>query len=161
MRSIASPQPQFFRIVYPILLCSCFPTSLESQITPPPPQFCTTLFRFYFLNRIHVSFSTKYRQIHLFSQDSYSSLLFSKWTYAPPPPYPTQYVWSWLYSISTSLSSYLYHWPQLPIPPHIPSLDEVKPMKQMWHQPMFNIFERIRRVPHQSGEPYLKETKPP
>ena len=58
----------------------------------------------------------------------------------------------------TSLSSrYLYFWPQLPIPPYIPSQDFVKPIKQT---SMFNIFERIRRVPQQRGRPYLKETQP-
>ena len=62
--------------------------------------------------------------------------------------------------INFNLSSsnlYFKLWPQLPGPPHIPSQDDVKPIKKT---SQIHIFERIRRVPKQSGEPYLKETQP-
>ena len=37
--------------------------------------------------------------------------------------------------------------PQLPVPPRIPFQDYIKPNKQTTQIQMFNIFERIRRVP--------------
>ena len=36
----------------------------------------------------------------------------------------------------------------------------MKPIKKTPHLPIFNVFEEIRTVPQQSGEPYLKETQP-
>ena len=103
----------------------------------------------------------KYREINLFSQDSYNSCFLSEWY-----PYTltltnstSTFVCLLSLSTYTSPSCYLFL-PQLPGPPNIPSQDDVKPIKKTSQIHMFNIFERIRKVPQQRGVPYLKETQP-
>ena len=117
--------------------------------------------RFYFLNR--VSFVPKYREIHVFSQDSYTPSFLPEYSHQVflTPSYLTQTpcLTSIIINFNVSFPLSCSFFTSVTRYPHIlvPSKDDVKPIKQTSQIPMFNIFERFQRVPQQSERPYLRK----
>ena len=151
---------------------------------PPPPTLRCILpstlvapnhYCFYFLNTIcSLSPFSKYRHIHIFSQDSYTPHFPVVIYVTQPLLNPTQNFWSWLnpyrflfvfcYNQLQHLLPCIFLFFCLCYPPLT-----IYPLKMTWnpwkhtshiHVPMFDIFERTRSVPQQSEGPYLKETQP-